>query len=257
MVWRVASLTRHRPLLLPPPLAIACKVIGAVQAHYPYRLGHAIVTSAPLAFRVLWKAVRPFLDPETQARIIILEEGQHEELHRLVDPVWLQPNLGGSALFDQHEWSVMPPKTPGREARSPLDWDAFVRWFSPCAACCPCFSYGDAIRPPQLLPQKFPLGSSGTAWSFVLSPDNGPAKGERFPAGPRRSRPAAARPKPWRWPRQRPRPPPPAPPAPLPVQRRGRGPMALARIPSLMVRLREVGRARFSNCVTMVESWNQ
>jgi hypothetical protein len=95
------------------------KIISACQSHYPYRLGNAIVVSAPMSFRGLWSTVQPFLDPETKARVLLLGSDYRGPLHALVDPVWLPPDLGGTARFDEIEYArVLAEGGSQREAET-------------------------------------------------------------------------------------------------------------------------------------------
>lgn len=70
--------------------------ISALRNYYPERLAKAVVTSAPLAFRVLWQAVQPFMDAAMIARVVLLDDNFMPELHKLVDPCFLPPRLGGT-----------------------------------------------------------------------------------------------------------------------------------------------------------------
>ena len=71
--------------------------ISALRNYYPERLARAVVTSTPLAFRVLWQAVQPFMDAAMIARVVLLDDDFASELHKLVDTEFLPPRLGGTA----------------------------------------------------------------------------------------------------------------------------------------------------------------
>lgn len=70
--------------------------ISALRKYYPERLAKAVVTSTPLAFRVLWKAIQPFMDAAMIARVKLLDDDFMSELHELIDPCFLPPSLGGT-----------------------------------------------------------------------------------------------------------------------------------------------------------------
>ncbi len=74
--------------------ALTC--ISALRNYYPERLAKAIVTSAPLAFRALWKAIQPFMDAAMIARVLILNDDYMHQLHQLIDPRFLPQRLGGT-----------------------------------------------------------------------------------------------------------------------------------------------------------------
>ena len=77
--------------------------ISALRNYYPERLSKAIVTSAPLAFRVIWKAIQPFMDAAMVSRVLILEE-DYTELHAWIDPCYLPERLGGTAKVSAVAW---------------------------------------------------------------------------------------------------------------------------------------------------------
>ena len=52
-----------------PKLEITLRVLQLVANHYPERLNKVFIVDAPMLFWVLFKAVSPFLDPVTRAKI--------------------------------------------------------------------------------------------------------------------------------------------------------------------------------------------
>lgn len=52
-----------------PPLHLQLECLRIVQAHYPERMGLALVCHPPYPFWLLWRAMQPFLDPVTKAKV--------------------------------------------------------------------------------------------------------------------------------------------------------------------------------------------
>jgi hypothetical protein len=77
--------------------ALTC--ISALRNYYPERLAKAIVTSTPLAFRALWRAIQPFMDAAMIARVLLLDDDYMHQLHQLIEPCFLPQRLGGTLRF--------------------------------------------------------------------------------------------------------------------------------------------------------------
>ena len=57
------------PDTVEPALPLQIQCLTLVQAHYPERMGRAVVGHAPAMFWLMWKAVTPFIDPVTKAKV--------------------------------------------------------------------------------------------------------------------------------------------------------------------------------------------
>ena len=78
------------------PLQIQCLTL--VQAHYPERMGRAVVGHAPAMFWLMWKAVTPFIDPVTKAKVAFCttDAGVRAETAAHLGLGQLYESLGGS-----------------------------------------------------------------------------------------------------------------------------------------------------------------
>ena len=63
------------------------EAIRLAQAHYPERLGLAVVAHPPLLFWALWKSLQPFLDPVTKC-VPPLQAAS--DAYKIV-PTWMVP----------------------------------------------------------------------------------------------------------------------------------------------------------------------
>ena len=65
------------------------------QDYYPERLSRMIIINAPLSFRGLWAMIRPWLDPKTAAKVIILGTKYQGKLRELIADDQLPAEYGG------------------------------------------------------------------------------------------------------------------------------------------------------------------
>lgn len=100
------------PDTVEPALPLQIQCLTLVQAHYPERMGRAVVGHAPAMFWLMWKAVTPFIDPVTKAKVAFCttDAGVRAETAAHIGMDQLYETLGGSR--PDHELDVA-----GGEAR--------------------------------------------------------------------------------------------------------------------------------------------
>ena len=64
------------------------KITGIDQNNYPEMLGHTCIINAPGIFKIIWSAIKGFIDPKTQEKIEV-----HRPLHLPLKPLLLCPVL--------------------------------------------------------------------------------------------------------------------------------------------------------------------
>ena len=87
----------RRPLLTPPPPTLPSSLSlpppsHTIKAHYPERLGLAVVCNPPTVFWMFWRALQPFLDPVTKAKVAFATS--EAAVRAAVDP-----HMGPDALY--------------------------------------------------------------------------------------------------------------------------------------------------------------
>ncbi|KAG1681365.1 hypothetical protein FOA52_007413 [Chlamydomonas sp. UWO 241] len=72
-----------------------------LQAHYPERLHRLYLYDAPLIFYGLWKMVSPFVDPETQKKIVFVypKKESHTAMMKELGREVLPPEMGGTGRW--------------------------------------------------------------------------------------------------------------------------------------------------------------
>lgn len=72
-------------LRVAPSFATQRATLAILQHHYPERLGLAVLWGAPRLFHLAYKALRPFVDPVTAAKVVFLYPGVPADVARLAE----------------------------------------------------------------------------------------------------------------------------------------------------------------------------
>lgn len=80
-----------------PPLRVSLHCNSVLANHYPERLGLAVCYHAPVLFSYTYKAVQPFLDPVTKAKIVFVDKGAQEKemMEARFDMSAMEQSMGG------------------------------------------------------------------------------------------------------------------------------------------------------------------
>ncbi|KAL2472496.1 Phosphatidylinositol/phosphatidylcholine transfer protein SFH11 [Abeliophyllum distichum] len=81
-------------------------------SYYPETLHQLFIINAGSAFRVLWKAIRAFLDPRTLAKIQVLGTDYKSSLIEVIDPSNLPIFLGGNCSCPEYGGCLFSDKGP-------------------------------------------------------------------------------------------------------------------------------------------------
>ncbi|CAL8462059.1 g1590 [Coccomyxa elongata] len=84
------------------------RIMAIDQNNYPEMLGHTCIINAPSVFKMVWQAVKSFIDPKTQEKIEICKTDYVPALLKWVDAENLPEYLGGTSkatlLDDAGPW---------------------------------------------------------------------------------------------------------------------------------------------------------
>uniref|UniRef100_A0A7S0ILM5 CRAL-TRIO domain-containing protein n=1 Tax=Micromonas pusilla TaxID=38833 RepID=A0A7S0ILM5_MICPS len=88
-----------------PPMKTARETLAILQEHHPERLAVAVCYNPPWIFAVFWKAISPFIDPNTYRKIRFVNPKREKEVRRMrqmFDMSCVDEDLGGdrSNVFD-------------------------------------------------------------------------------------------------------------------------------------------------------------
>ncbi|CAL5220949.1 g3051 [Coccomyxa viridis] len=94
------------PKTIMPSFMTRVDLIRTAQAHYPERLGLAVVCNPPFLFWALWRSVSPFLDPVTKSKISFACKDQEIKgaLEPHVSADLLYASLGGTKPDDSYSF---------------------------------------------------------------------------------------------------------------------------------------------------------
>jgi hypothetical protein len=93
-----------------PPMKTSIETLHILQNHYPERLGLAVLLDAPWLFSGAFKAMQPFIDPVTRAKISFLytnTPAHMQTLDKLVELEHVEKDLGGKLAtphFDESSY---------------------------------------------------------------------------------------------------------------------------------------------------------
>eukprot|EP00123_Amoebidium_parasiticum_P008223 comp18657_c0_seq1/m.20299 comp18657_c0_seq1/g.20299 ORF comp18657_c0_seq1/g.20299 comp18657_c0_seq1/m.20299 type:complete len:297 (-) comp18657_c0_seq1:181-1071(-) len=97
-----------------PPMSQSKEILTILMDHFPERLGDAVVVDAPLLFSMTYKALSPFLPPETKKKVHFLSgsaaEGHHKHkvLSAMIDMDIVPTEYGGTHPHNydfEHYWA--------------------------------------------------------------------------------------------------------------------------------------------------------
>lgn len=73
-----------------PPLNVSMETMRIFQNHFPERAKKIVIVDAPMVFTVLWKAIKPFIDPVTRPKFAFVSrsDGEEELKRRFGETFW-------------------------------------------------------------------------------------------------------------------------------------------------------------------------
>lgn len=80
--------------------------------YYPETLNRLFIVNAGSGFKILWKALRAFLDARTLAKIHVLGNNFAHELREIIDPSNLPTFLGGNCTCSENGGCLFSDKGP-------------------------------------------------------------------------------------------------------------------------------------------------
>lgn len=100
----------HFSTQVQPPLSVCKEMINIMSNHYPERLGACYIVDSPFIFSMLWKAIKPFINSATRAKVHFVN-GQDEKesvFSKIFDLTTLESRFGGTHDFEfkQDFWQL-------------------------------------------------------------------------------------------------------------------------------------------------------
>jgi len=93
-------------MLNAPPMKTSRATLSILQDHYPERLHQFVLLNSPWLFHAFFKAISPFIDPVTKAKITFVKGSAAEkraQLEAVFEIGALEESLGGDLPF---EWDA-------------------------------------------------------------------------------------------------------------------------------------------------------
>ncbi|KAL9655638.1 hypothetical protein ABK040_002301 [Willaertia magna] len=85
-----------------PPFSVAKQTLSILNDCYPERLGSALLVDTPFIFNIFWRAISPFINPVTKAKINFVKGNDTEkakQFSKFMDVAHLEKHFGGESDF--------------------------------------------------------------------------------------------------------------------------------------------------------------
>ncbi|CAI9116800.1 OLC1v1018052C1 [Oldenlandia corymbosa var. corymbosa] len=102
--------------LIKPARDVIFRLLKIDKDNYPETLHRMLIVNAGPAFRLVWNAIRPFLDPKTASKINVLGTNYHSKLLEIVDDSELPDFLGGSCTCSKEGGCLRSDKGPWKDS---------------------------------------------------------------------------------------------------------------------------------------------
>lgn len=92
----------HFSTKVQPPLSVCKEMINIMSNHYPERLGACYIVDAPFIFNMLWKAIKPFINSATRAKVHFVTGAEEKEhvFSQIFDMSTLESRFGGTNDYE-------------------------------------------------------------------------------------------------------------------------------------------------------------
>ncbi|CAK0783156.1 hypothetical protein CVIRNUC_006355 [Coccomyxa viridis] len=107
------------PKTIMPTFMTRVDLVRTAQAHYPERLGLAVVCNPPFLFWALWRSISPFLDPVTKSKVCFAcnEQEVKAALEPHIDSHILYSSLGGTLPEDGYSYDRLTSLMQGLDKK--------------------------------------------------------------------------------------------------------------------------------------------